>query len=144
MQGKLWFIMAGLFGATAVGIGAFHAHGLPVTLEQMSLAPEDMERRLGLVETAYRYQMLHAVAVFAVAIFLRSCPSSLLAKLSGFAFVLGIVLFSGSLYGLALTDNRGFARLAPFGGFTLIVAWLLVALTGLLTADPGGTSSREN
>ena len=142
MRGKLWLVMDGFFGASAVGIGAYHAHGLAATLEQAALDPAEIERRLELVETAYRYQILHAIVILCVGVFLRGCPSSVLAKLAGLAFVIGIVLFSGSLYGLALTGNEAFSRVAPIGGIMLIAGWVLVALTGLLTPDPGGPISR--
>lgn len=141
MRGRLWIVMAGLLGASAVAVGAYHAHGLEATLEQMSLEVGEIQRRSGFVETAYQYQLLHALALLGIAAFLRSGPYSRMANLAGWAFVIGIFLFSGSLYGLAITGHNLFAHVAPFGGITLIGGWILIALAGRSAADVDGNVS---
>lgn len=107
----------------AVIIGAFAAHGL----KQM-LTPYD----LAIFETAARYQMYHAIALLIVGI-LASMPqfSTRWLKLAAIGFVLGIVLFSGSLYLLALSGIRWLGAITPLGGVAFIFGWLLLMVAGL-------------
>lgn len=107
----------------AVIIGAFAAHGL----KQM-LTPYD----LAIFETAARYQMYHAIALLIVGI-LASMPqfSTRWLKLAAIGFVLGIVLFSGSLYLLALSGIRWLGAITPLGGVAFIFGWLLLIVAGL-------------
>ena len=106
------------FGAAsafiAVGLGAFAAHGLKARLGADLLAA---------FETGVRYQMFHALALLAVAWACTRWPGSLVAA-SGWLFVAGTVLFSGSLYALALTGVRGLGILTPFGGLAFLAGWL--------------------
>ena len=109
------------FAMLAVVIGAFGAHGLKQVLDAYSL---------GLVETAARYQMYHALALLLVGLFAMSPRfSRRWLRLAAFAFGLGIVLFSGSLYILALSGVRWWGAITPIGGLSFIVGWgaLLVA-----------------
>lgn len=107
----------------AVVMGAFAAHGL----KQM-LTPYD----LAIFETAARYQMYHAIALLIVGI-LASMPqfSTRWLKLAAIGFVLGIVLFSGSLYLLALSGIRWLGAITPLGGVAFIFGWLLLIVAGL-------------
>src|SRR6478736_4211384 len=94
-------------GAIAVGAGAFAAHGLRDRLEP---------RMLEVFETAARYQMYHALAMVLAGVLVARGP--------GIAFQAGIVLFSGSLYLLALTDVKALGAVTPFGGLAFIAGWL--------------------
>ena len=107
----------------AVIIGAFAAHGLKQMLD-----PHD----LAIFETAARYQMYHAIALLIVGI-LASMPqfSTRWLKLAAIGFVLGIVLFSGSLYLLALSGIRWLGAITPLGGVAFIFGWLLLIVAGL-------------
>jgi uncharacterized membrane protein YgdD (TMEM256/DUF423 family) len=102
--------VAALLAGTAVAAGALAAHGIadPTAVR--------------LVETASRYQMWHALAMLALA------AMPLRAEAAGWGFALGVVLFSGSLYGLALGAPRWLAWLTPLGGLTLIGSWAAVAI----------------
>jgi uncharacterized membrane protein YgdD (TMEM256/DUF423 family) len=114
---RAWLILAGLAGALAVAAGAYLAHG-------SGLAPES----LALLTTAQNYLLWHALALGVVAAVGWNGGSPALA-LAGWAFLAGIVLFSG---GLALDALAGLdlGFLVPLGGFGFILGWLLLALAG--------------
>jgi uncharacterized membrane protein YgdD (TMEM256/DUF423 family) len=126
------------FGVLGVAFGAFGSHAL-----QELLSPE----RLSQFETGVRYQMWHALAVF-VAVFVWSLrpfgwtayaplfvspPFQLWPVLAGWLFVAGVILFSGSLYALALTGNRRWGVVTPFGGVAFLLGWLALCIA-ILTA----------
>jgi uncharacterized membrane protein YgdD (TMEM256/DUF423 family) len=98
-------------------MGAFAAHALRDTLDAHSLE---------LWRTAVQYQFVHALALIGVAIAADDHPS-LAARFAGSAFLIGILLFSGSLYVLALGGPHGFGLLAPVGGTALIAGWAALA-----------------
>jgi uncharacterized membrane protein YgdD (TMEM256/DUF423 family) len=107
--------VAGLLGFTAVAFGAFGAHGLRDRLGPM----------LETYRTGALYHLVHAVAALAVALAgekLRRGPMILT------LFTLGIIVFAGSLYTLAITGVRAFGAVTPLGGLLLLAAWALVAL----------------
>ncbi len=110
--------VASFLGATGVGLGAFGAHALKSRL----LASDT----LSTWETAVHYHLLHAVAMLALVACARTFPSALLGSLhvSGWLFVAGVILFSGSLYGLALGGPRWLGPVTPLGGLAFIVGWL--------------------
>jgi uncharacterized membrane protein YgdD (TMEM256/DUF423 family) len=104
----------------AVAAGAFGAHGLKSRISAEALVT---------FETGARYHMYHSLALFAVAWLLsRGGAGERLASAGGWAFVIGIVLFSGSLYAYALSGMRGFAIVTPLGGLAFLCGWVLVAL----------------
>jgi len=118
MNWTLWTALGSLFAALGVGLGAFGAHAL-----KGRLSVED----LAIFEVGVRYQMYHALALLFVG-FLASKVDSTLIKVAGWAFVLGIVVFSGSLYTLVFTGVRTWGAVTPVGGLAFIVAWLLVGV----------------
>lgn len=115
---RLILLLAALCGFLTVGIGAFATHGLRGMLDGQQLA---------WVDTGVRYQGLHSLALLAVAILAGIRPARLLPGVAA-AFVLGIVLFSGGLYGLALTGARAFALATPFGGGLFLLGWMLLGV----------------
>lgn len=116
------FLALGAFsGLIAVALGAFAAHALRARLDAALLAT---------FETGARYQMYHALALLAVGLLAERAPTRLLAT-SGLLFVAGTILFSGSLYALALTGARGFGAITPFGGVAFLLGWLCLALAAL-------------
>ena len=115
---RIFATLGALSGFIAVGAGAFGAHGL-----KTRLTPD----LLTVFETAARYQMFHALALLAVAWAFTRWPGRATAA-SGWCFVAGTVVFSGSLYLLALTGVRGFGAITPFGGVLFLAGWLLLAL----------------
>jgi len=114
--------LGALSGFLAVGAGAFGAHAL-----KARLAPD----LLAIFETGARYQMYHALALVLVALVqVKAAPSALLAW-SGWLFVAGTVLFSGSLYVLALSGVRWWGAVTPLGGLAFLAGWALLAAAGL-------------
>jgi uncharacterized membrane protein YgdD (TMEM256/DUF423 family) len=114
---KLWLVIAAINGALAVAAGAFGAHALQTRLDAHGLQ---------VFETGAKYQMYHALAIGLAAFAMRGTavtPASLAAGL----FLLGIVLFSGSLYLFALTNTRSFALITPFGGVSFLAGWASLA-----------------
>lgn len=110
--------MAGaLFGASGVMLGAFGAHGLRAVLDARALA---------VWETAVLYQLIHALALLLVGLLARVAPEAGL-RLPGAAFGVGILLFSGSLYVLALGGPTLLGPVTPLGGVCFIVGWLGLA-----------------
>src|SRR6187402_129955 len=110
--------VASFFGFTAVLLGAFGAHGLKARFAALA----DAEVRLEWWRTAASYHLAHALALAIVALVAARAPS-LPATLAGWAFGAGIVLFSGSLYVLALTGTRAFGAVTPFGGLCFPAGW---------------------
>jgi uncharacterized membrane protein YgdD (TMEM256/DUF423 family) len=115
---RLFVIVGAASGFIAVAAGAFGAHAL-----KARLAPE----MLAAFETGARYQMFHALALLAVAWVATHWPSRATSA-SGWCFVAGTVLFSGSLYLLALTGARGLGAITPFGGVLFLAGWLLLGV----------------
>ena len=121
-MGRTFLLIGSLAGALGVAFGAFGAHGL-----RGRLSPE----MLAVFETAVRYQMYHALALLVLAA-LMARVDGWLVHLAGWSFVAGIVLFSGSLYALALTGVRILGAITPLGGVAFILGWACLALAALL------------
>jgi uncharacterized membrane protein YgdD (TMEM256/DUF423 family) len=122
---RTFLVLASVFGCLGVGLGAFGSHGLSARL-----SPE----RLGTFETGVRYQLWHALALFAV-VFLRTIgPDTVSESAAGVLFILGILLFSGSLYLLAVTGERRWGGVAPFGGLCLLAGWLALVYASATAA----------
>ena len=118
---KIAFLFAALAGAIGVALGAFGAHGLRGSIE-----PRLMET----FQTAVQYQMIHALALLLVAITMGWLGQSLSFEISAYAFMAGIVLFSGSLYGLVFSEMKWLGPVTPIGGLCFIVAWLALFVGG--------------
>ena len=110
---RLFFALGSGFALIAVITGAFGAHTL-----KTKLSPDMLQ----IFEVAARYQMYHALGLIAVA-WAASQWSSQLITASGWLFVAGIVIFSGSLYILSLTDIRWLGAITPIGGGAFIIGW---------------------
>lgn len=109
--------LGGLLGLMAVAAGAFGAHGLRGQLTSEMLSA---------FETGARYQMYHALALLAVALLLERRPSATI-RVAGWCLASGTVVFSGSLYLLALTGVRWLGAITPLGGVALLVGWATLA-----------------
>lgn len=114
---RLFAGLGALLALLAVALGAFGAHAL-----RASLSPQD----LATFETGVRYQMYHALALLAVAGAVARWPGST-AAVAGWLFVVGIVVFSGSLYVLVLTGQRWLGAVTPLGGLAFLAGWALLA-----------------
>ncbi|MGH7510858.1 MAG: DUF423 domain-containing protein [Gemmatimonadales bacterium] len=120
---RLFFGLGAVFALCSVAAGAFGAHAL-----RARLSPE----HLAVFETAARYQMYHALGLCAVAWAVTRWPGAL-PRWAGWLFVVGTVLFSGSLYLLALTGTRWPGAIAPLGGVALLAGWSCLALAARLS-----------
>lgn len=120
---RLFLMFAAFFGLTGVALGAFAAHGLKSRLGADYLA---------VFQTGVQYQLIHALALFGVALLALHMPSRLL-NAAGGLFVLGVVLFSGSLYLLTLTGVGKLGIITPIGGTAFLAGWacLLMAAWNL-------------
>ena len=116
-----WFAVGAFAAAIGVALGAFGAHALK------SRVTEDL---LAVFETGVRYQMYHALALLAVAWAATRWPGGLI-NASGWLFLFGILIFSGSLYVMTLTGVRWLGAITPIGGLCFILGWITLAATAL-------------
>jgi uncharacterized membrane protein YgdD (TMEM256/DUF423 family) len=124
---KSFFIAGTLAAGLAVALGAFGAHGL-----QSRVTPE----RIGTFETGVRYHMYHALALFVVAWVQAQWPSWQ-AEWAGYLFIGGILIFSGSLYLLVLTDTPWLGAITPLGGVAFLAGWALLCWAGATSGLAG-------
>jgi uncharacterized membrane protein YgdD (TMEM256/DUF423 family) len=117
MSARTFALVGALLAFAAVAAGAFGAHALKARLPADALA---------VFETAVRYHLVHALALFVVAWVTTQWPGRA-AGISGWLFIAGIVLFSGSLYLFVLTGHRSFGAITPVGGVSLLAGWLALA-----------------
>lgn len=118
MQSVFLFLSA-VCGLTGVAMGAFGAHGLKAVLTTEMLA---------VYKTAVDYQMWHALGIGLIAVFRQQVPESTLLKWAGWLMFAGIVLFSGSLYLLAILNAKWLGMITPLGGVAFLSAWVCVAV----------------
>jgi uncharacterized membrane protein YgdD (TMEM256/DUF423 family) len=121
-MGKTWVLSGAVFACLGVILGAFGAHALKESLS---------DRSLQIYQTACHYQFIHALALILLGIasstVLANSNGNLLSA-AGWLFSAGIILFSGSLYALALTDIKILGAITPFGGLSFIVGWACFAI----------------
>ncbi|QRO00309.1 DUF423 domain-containing protein [Archangium violaceum] len=115
---RLWLILGAASAFISVAAGAFGAHALKTRLSADLLT---------IFETGARYQMYHSLGLIAMGLLMQLRPNPLL-NAAGWAMLAGIVLFSGSLYALALSGVRVLGAITPFGGVGFLVGWVLFAL----------------
>jgi uncharacterized membrane protein YgdD (TMEM256/DUF423 family) len=136
MSGLVWVRVGALLGALAVAIGAFGAHGLKGMLDRAvregGRTQADADHALAVFETGTRYHLAHALAVVAVGLVMmvRGVDGARGLSTAGWSFVVGCVLFSGSLYLLGVTGLRWLGAITPFGGLALIAGWIALAWAG--------------
>jgi uncharacterized membrane protein YgdD (TMEM256/DUF423 family) len=114
-----WTVVGAVFMALAVGMGAFGAHALKERLDEYSQS---------VYEKAVFYHFIHGIGILLISLLARAGVLSVSgAERAGWLMALGIVLFSGSLYALALSGVRILGAVTPFGGVAFIVGWVLLA-----------------
>jgi uncharacterized membrane protein YgdD (TMEM256/DUF423 family) len=123
---RKFLLIAAAFGFTGVAFGAFGAHSLRSTISA---------EMLSVFETGVRYQMYHAFALVVTAWFLQTNQSSKF-EIAAWLFVVGVILFSGSLYALAMTGIHSLGFITPLGGLSLLAGWLVLGL-GFWEKKPG-------
>ena len=121
--------LGAFLAAMAVGLGAYAAHGLDKLIVDRGFQSE-LGQRLDWFETGVRYHMYHALSLVLIGIYFRSGRTTQMLGASSLMFLLGILLFSGSLYSLALVsaEFRWLGAITPLGGLSFIVGWLLLAI----------------
>jgi uncharacterized membrane protein YgdD (TMEM256/DUF423 family) len=120
---KIFLAIASTLAGLAVAGGAFASHALK---EKIST------RALEIFETGIKYQMYHALALLVIVVLLtqEGLSPNLLNK-AGISFIIGIILFSGSLYALSLSSIKWLGIITPFGGFAFLCGWLLLLLSAI-------------
>lgn len=118
---KLFLSIGSISGALAVMIGAFGAHGLKDKLSEKMLAN---------YMTGVEYHFYHTIALLIVGVIALHYPTRTLAA-SGWAFAIGILIFSGSLYVMAMTGITKLGAITPIGGLFFIIGWVLLAVAVL-------------
>ena len=118
MSGTTWIKTGALLGFFAVAIGAFGAHGLRERMEGLGTTAT--------FKTGVDYHMFHVTAILGLGLFLltRTSQPGTASTVAGGSFVLGILLFSGSLYALAITGIKVLGAITPFGGVAFLVGWV--------------------
>ncbi len=116
---KLFLILGSVNGFLAVALGAFGAQGL-----KARISPE----LLAVYETAVQYHMTHALALLAVGTLARWLPGSAQLQWAGWLFLVGIILFSGSLYLLSAAGLVWLGPITPIGGTAFLAGWILLAV----------------
>lgn len=122
MSAKTVIFIASMLGALSVGIGAFGAHGLESTLQANG--------RIDTFETAVKYQFYHSLAILLLGILLINVQSPYF-NWAFYSFLIGIMVFSGSLYTLSLTNVTWLGAITPIGGLAFILGWVFLALGSL-------------
>jgi uncharacterized membrane protein YgdD (TMEM256/DUF423 family) len=118
---KIWFFLAAIFGFLSVALGAFGAHSLKNVLDEYGKS---------IYEKAVLYQIFHSMAIFAVGVFQHLFKGITISP-AGFGFLIGILLFSGSLYVLAISGVKWLGAITPIGGLAFLFgwAWLIFAIS---------------
>lgn len=119
---KTFIILGAINAFLAVALGAFGAHGLEGRVEQ---------KYLEIWKTGVTYQMFHATGLLIVGVLLGRLPANALLSWSGWMMVIGIILFSGSLYVMTLTKISILGAITPLGGLSFLVAWILIVVAAV-------------
>ena len=119
-----WLAVSGISGFLAVALGAFGAHGLQARLADVP----DAAKRLSWWQTAAQYHLLHALALGLVALVVARAPA---VRFAGYAYCFGTLLFSGSLYVMALGGPRWLGAVTPLGGLGFLAGWAVLVYAGL-------------
>jgi uncharacterized membrane protein YgdD (TMEM256/DUF423 family) len=129
----VFLLLGALSAMLGVGMGAFGAHGLKAVI-----SPE----LLTVYQTGVTYQMYHALGLIGIALLHQQAPDSKLLHWAGWLMFAGILLFSGSLYALALLNHSWIGMVTPLGGICFLTAWLLITLFATQHIRPSDHNSR--
>ena len=134
MPAKIWILIAALLGAGAVAIGAYHAHGLDESLAQRGLDTAEVAKQMHNADTAVKYQMYHALAIFGIGLMVaRRC--TWLGSIAALLMLLGVIGFSGGLYADVFDIVRLSRAVVPIGGLLMILGWLTLGIAGMFIAS---------
>jgi len=134
VNGRTWFVLGAALAGLGVAAGAMGSHLLPKLLEKIFV--DEGELRLALTrqvqwEIAVRYQVYHAIALLVIGVFTWERKSTLAQVAALFLFV-GVLLFSGCLYGYVLSGQKALVHVVPIGGMMQLVGWFLLMSAGYL------------
>lgn len=115
---RVFLMIASISGFFTVAIGAFGAHKLKDLLIK--------NEQLANFETGVKYQMFHTLILFGLGLLMRFSPNHDILKYAGFSFIVGILIFSGSLYLLSILNYRKLGMVTPIGGLLFLIGWALV------------------
>jgi uncharacterized membrane protein YgdD (TMEM256/DUF423 family) len=130
MTGWGWVRVAAVLGFLGVGVGAFGAHGLKGRLDALGTAAT--------YQTGVQYHMYHALALLAIGVMWGPFQPSRSGTVAAWAFVVGVALFSGSLYVLAVSGIKWLGAVTPFGGVAFLVGWAALAVAAGSSAGAAG------
>lgn len=116
---KFYLLISAISGFLAVALGAFGAHGLKQKLSADMLA---------VYQTGVQYHFYHTLALFGVALLMLQLPQSVALRWCAALFIVGILIFSGSLYVLAISGIRWLGAITPLGGVAFLLGWILLAV----------------
>jgi uncharacterized membrane protein YgdD (TMEM256/DUF423 family) len=128
-RAAIWLTVGAMGGLLTVSLGAFGAHGLKGRVDAGLLTNW---------QTAADYLGLHAMAILACGLVLLQRPDAGFVSVAAWAFLIGVCLFSGSLFAMTLTGMRQLGMITPVGGVSLIVGWALLALGAARLAPTAG------
>jgi uncharacterized membrane protein YgdD (TMEM256/DUF423 family) len=142
MSATFWLRIGAIWGFLAVSMGAFGAHGLQARFQSLGnlspgLTAEQLEARF---HTAAQYHMYCALAILAVGLLAATGRSGTALQASGWSFLVGSLIFSGSLYILSTTGLRWLGAITPIGGVLMLIGWIALAVAAGSSSKPIGES----
>lgn len=117
---KVFIAIGGIAAFTGVLLGAFGAHGLRGRVPELSMT---------VWNTAVQYHLIHALGLILVGVLMQLYSGSVVLKVTGWLFLTGIILFSGSLYLITVFEIRKMGMITPFGGFAFLAGWLCLVVS---------------
>jgi uncharacterized membrane protein YgdD (TMEM256/DUF423 family) len=137
MSSTFWLRTGAIWGFLAVAIGAFGAHGLKEQFRSLGEQFGDLatERPEGIFQTATHYHMYCALAIFAVGMLAALGRKGIALEVAGWSFLVGSLVFSGTLYVLAATGIKWLGMITPIGGVAMLVGWLALAAAAATGAN---------
>jgi uncharacterized membrane protein YgdD (TMEM256/DUF423 family) len=138
MSAGFWMRIGAIWGFLAVSMGAFGAHGLKERFQSLGgqtggLTAERLEANF---HTAAQYHMYCALAILAVGLFAATGRSGAALQTSGWSFLVGSLIFSGSLYILSISGLRWLGAITPIGGLAMLVGWIALAIAAGAPSKP--------
>jgi uncharacterized membrane protein YgdD (TMEM256/DUF423 family) len=130
MNTSFWIRVGAIWGFLAVAIGAFGAHGLKDRFKSLGdqFGPLATERPEGIFQTATHYHAFCALAILAVGLLAATGRGGTALQVAGWSFLVGSLIFSGSLYVLAATGIKWLGAITPIGGLFMLVGWVALAI----------------
>ena len=138
MSATLWLKIGAIWGFLAVSMGAFGAHGLQERFQSLGAlsAGRPAEYYEARFHTAAQYHMYCALAILVVGLVTATGRGGMALQVSGWSFLLGSLIFSGTLYALSTTGHRWLGAITPIGGLLMLVGWIALAMAAGVPSNP--------